>query len=88
MVGKGGQCASLLKNWESNNDKVQFIFMNPTGNYHVPLKYFLENNNFTIYMVDARKTLHLRKMMNLNTIKSDSEDAHILAATGCVCNYV
>lgn len=32
-------------------------------------------------MVDARKTLHLRKIMNLNTIKSDSEDAHVLAAT-------
>ena len=65
----------------SNNDKVEFIFMNPTGNYHIPLKYFLENNNFTVYMVDARKTLNLRKMINLNTIKSDSEDAHILAAT-------
>ncbi|WP_084795488.1 transposase, partial [Acidiplasma aeolicum] len=38
-------------------------------------------NNFTVYMVDARKTLHLRNMMNLNTIKSDSEDAHVLAAT-------
>ncbi len=66
---------------KSNNDKVEFIFMNPTGNYHVPLKYFLDKNNFIVYMVDARKTLHLRKMMNLNTIKSDSEDAHILAAT-------
>ena len=66
---------------KSNNDRVEFIFMNPTGNYHVPLKYFMENNNFAVYMVDARKTLHLRKIMNLNTIKSDSEDAHILAAT-------
>jgi len=66
---------------KSNNDKVEFIFMNPTGNYHIPLKYFLENNSFTVYMVDARKTLNLRKMINLNTIKSDSEDAHILAAT-------
>ena len=54
--------------------------MNPTDNYHVPLKYFLKNNNFTVYMVYARKTLHLRKIMNLNTIKSDSEDEHILAA--------
>ena len=55
--------------------------MNPTGNYHITLKYFLENNNFTVCMVDARKTLHLRKIMNLNTIKSDSEDAYVLAAT-------
>ena len=61
--------------------EVEFIFMNPTGNYHIPLKYFLENNNFTVYMVDSRKTLHLRKIMNLNTIKSDSEDTHVLAAT-------
>jgi len=55
--------------------------MSLTGNYHISLKYFLENNKFTVYMVDARKTLHLRKIMNLNTIKSDSEYAHILAAT-------
>ena len=52
---------------KSKNDKVEFVFMNPTGNYHVPLKYFLESNNLTVYMVDARKTLHLRKIMNLNT---------------------
>ena len=71
----------IIKIQNSNNDEVEFIFMNSTGNYHVPLKYFQENNSFTVYMVDARKTLHLRKIMNLNTIKSDSEDAHILAAT-------
>ena len=52
---------------KSENDKVEFVFMNPTGNYPVPLKYFLESNNLTVYMVDARKTLHLRKIMNLNT---------------------
>ena len=34
---------------KSNNDRVEFVFMNPTGNYHVPLKYFLGNNNFTVY---------------------------------------
>ena len=32
------------------------IFMNPMGNYHIPVKYFLEGNGFSgrIYMVDAR----------------------------------
>ena len=27
-----------------NNDKVKGIFMNPTGNYHIPLHHFLESN--------------------------------------------
>ena len=71
----------IIKIQNSNNDRVEFVFMNTTGNYHIPLKYFLENNSFAVYMVDAMKTLHLRKIMNLNTIKSDSEDAHILATT-------
>ena len=66
---------------ESNSQKVEGVFMNPTGNYHVPLKYFLEKNGFIVCMVDARRTVHLRKVMNLNTEKSDPEDAHILAST-------
>ena len=53
--------------------------MIPTGNCHVPLKYFLEHNGFPVYMVDARRTLHLRKIMNLGTEKSDPEGAHVLA---------
>ena len=68
---------------ESNNDTIYGIFMNPTGNYHVPLKYFLEQNGHAgkIFMVDARRTVHLRKIMNLGTEKSDPEDAHVLAST-------
>ena len=66
----------------SNSDAIKGIFMNPTGNYHIPVKYFLENSGFSgrIFMVDARRTEHLRKMMNLGKEKSDPEDAHILAA--------
>ena len=66
----------------SNSQEVVGIFMNPTGNYHIPVKYFLENSGFSgrIFMVDARRTEHLRKMMNLGKEKSDPEDAHILAA--------
>lgn len=56
--------------------------MNPTDNYHVPWKYFLESNGFSdlVYMVDARRTVYLRKVVNLNTEKSDPEDTHILAS--------
>ncbi len=56
--------------------------MNSTGNYHIQVKYFLENNGFSgrIFMVDARRTEHLRKVMNLGKEKSDPEDAHILAS--------
>ena len=47
---------------ESNSDRIGGVFMNPTGNYHVPVKYFLEKNGFSglVYLVDARRTVHLR----------------------------
>ncbi len=66
----------------SNSQEVIGIFMNPTGNYHIPVKYFLENNGFSgrIFMIDARRTEHLRKVMNLGKEKSDPEDAHTLAS--------
>ena len=66
---------------KSNNNKIMGIFINPTGNYHLPLRYFLEKHGFNVYMIDSRKTVYLRMVMNLNTEKSDKEDAHILAST-------
>ena len=66
---------------ESNSSRVEAVFMNPTGSYHVPLKHFLEKNGLSVYMVDARRTVHMRQVMNLGTEKSDPEDAHVLAAT-------
>lgn len=69
---------SLCRN---NSQEVLGIFMNPTGNYHIPLKYFLEAKGYKVFLIDARKTFHLRQIMNLGTEKSDREDAHILAAT-------
>jgi transposase len=67
----------------SNVQEVIGIFINPTGNYHIPVKYFLENSGFSgkVFMVDARRTVNQRKIMNLGKEKSDPEDAHILAAT-------
>lgn len=66
---------------KSNNQTVMGIFMNPTGNYHMPVKYFLENNGYDkTFMVDARRTEHMRSIMNLGKEKSDPEDAHILAS--------
>lgn len=32
----------------SNIDAVNGIFMNPTGNYHIPLHYFLESNSYKV----------------------------------------
>ena len=67
---------------KSNNQDVMGIFMNPTGNYHMPLKHFLEINGFKerIFLVDARRTEHMRTILNLGKEKSDPEDAHILAS--------
>ena len=65
----------------SNSDRIVGAFMNPTGNYHMPAKYFLEYNGYDVYVVDARKTEHLRMIQNLGEEKSDPEDATILAST-------
>ena len=65
----------------SNNQKIEGIFLNPTGNYHMPVKHSLESNGFIVYVVDARKTHHLRMIQNLGKEKSDPEDASVLAST-------
>ena len=55
--------------------------MNPTGNYHMPVKYFQKSNRYDVYIVDARKTEHFRMVQNLGKEKSDQEDTSILAST-------
>lgn len=65
----------------ANSQKIGGIFMNPTGNYHMPVKHFLESNGFVVYTVDARRTHHLRMTQNLGKEKSDPEDASVLAST-------
>lgn len=65
----------------SNNDIVKGIFMNPTGNYHIPLHHFLETNGYKVIYVDPRVTDYARKMSNLGKEKSDKVDAAMLAAT-------
>ena len=45
-----------IKIKEMNNpDRIEGVFMNPTGNYHMPVKYLLESNGYDVYAVDARK---------------------------------
>ena len=64
----------------SNNDKVRGIFMNPTGNYHIPLHHFLESNGYMVIYIDPRVTDYARKMVNLGKEKSDTVDASMLAS--------
>ena len=66
---------------ESNSDRIGGVFMNPPGNYHMPVKYFLESDGYYFCIVDARKTEHLRMIQNLGKEKSDPEDASILASS-------
>ena len=68
---------------KSNSQKIAGVYMNPTGNYHMTLRYFLDMNGFRgiIHMVETRRTVHLRNMINLGREKSDPEDAHVLAST-------
>ena len=53
------------------------MFMNSTGNYNIPLKYFLEARGNKVLLIDSRKTFHLRQIMNLVTEKSD-RGTHLL----------
>ena len=55
--------------------------MNLTGNYHMPVKHFMECNGYKTYLVDARGTEHLRIAENLGREQSNTEDASILAST-------
>lgn len=66
---------------KSNSDTVKGIFMNPTGNYHIPLHHFLETNSYKVIYVDPRVTDYARKMENLGKEKSDTVDAAMLAST-------
>ncbi|MCL5873920.1 MAG: IS110 family transposase [Candidatus Thermoplasmatota archaeon] len=73
---------SKLKTIEkSNNDRVIGIYINPTGNYHIPVQYFLESNGYIVKYVDARVTDYSRKIDNLGKEKSDRVDASVLAST-------
>ena len=65
----------------SNSQPVSAIFMNPTGNYHAPLKSFMESQGYRVILVDARISDHIRMMRNLGKEKSDGVNASILAST-------
>lgn len=66
---------------KSNSQSIGAVFMNPTGNYHAPLKFFLESNGYRVILVDARVSEHIRMTQNLGKEKSDNADASILAST-------
>jgi len=66
---------------ESNSDRIGGVFMNPTGNYHIPLHHFLETNGYIVIYVDPRITDYTRKMTNLRKEKSDTMDPAMLAST-------
>ena len=65
---------------ESNNQSIGAIFMNPTGNYHAPLKAYLEDH-YKVILVDARASEHIRQSENLAKEISDTADASVLAAS-------
>ena len=66
---------------KSNSQQIGAVFMNPTGNYHAPVKEFLEHNGYRVILVDARISEHIRMADNLGREKSDGVDARILAGT-------
>ncbi len=57
----------LIDRIEKSNNNIAGMFINPTGNHHLPLKHFLGKQEFNVYMIDSRKTVYLRMVMDLNT---------------------
>lgn len=85
-VEKSRECYSELlekiKTIEkSNPDRIEGVFMNPIGHYHIPVKYVLELNRYYVSIIDVKKTEHIRIIQNLWKEKSDPEDASIHAST-------
>lgn len=66
---------------KSNSQEIGAVFMNPTANYHAPLRAFLEREAFRVILVDARISEHLRITSNLGKEKSDDADTSTLAST-------
>ena len=64
----------------SNNQKIVGVYINPTGNYHVPLQRFLQSKGYRVVAVNPIISASARKMDNLGRAKSDSVDAAALAA--------
>ncbi len=65
---------------ESNNQKIAGVYINPTGNYHVPLSRFLQCNGYRVVAIDPRVSAAARNMDNLGRVKSDTVDASVLAS--------
>ncbi len=66
---------------KSNNQQIGAVFMNPTGNYHVPVRAYLQSAGFRVILVDVRVSEHIRMTENLGREKSDAADASVLAST-------
>ena len=64
----------------SNNQKIVGVYINPTGNYHVPLQRFLQSKGYRVVAVNPIMSAHARNMDNMGRTKSDSADAATLAS--------
>ncbi|EQD58527.1 transposase [mine drainage metagenome] len=64
----------------SNNQKIVGVYINPTGNYHVPLQHFLQSKGYRVVAVNPIISANARKMDNLGRTKNDSADAATLAS--------
>jgi transposase len=55
--------------------------MDPTGNYHVPLKYFLSCLGYNIILVNPIISKSIRNVSGFGKGKTDAVDAHSLEST-------
>ena len=61
---------------EGQKQEIVGIYMNPTGNYHVPLKYFLSTLGFNVILVNPIISKSIRNVSGFGKGKTDSVDAH------------
>ena len=66
---------------KSQKQDITGIYMNPTGNYHVPLKYFLSCPGYNIILVNPIISKSIRNVSGFGKGKTDAVDAHSLAST-------
>ena len=66
---------------KSQKQDITGIYMNPTGNYHVPLKYFLSCLGYNIILVNPIISKSIRNVSGFGKGKTDAVDAHSLAST-------
>lgn len=71
----------LVQLQSETSDSIVGVYINPTGNYHMPLEFFLKQHGYNVIEVNPIVSASIRNVMNMGKVKSDRTDASVLAST-------